>query len=131
MTTETKLKRLFFARNRLLGDLEHNIATALLLERASKSLLIVCKDRTLERVPEKSQGHHVAHGSHGERKRIFNMNRAIEDRYHEAKVLLDDILPNSDDANATIDLSFIGGGSAAVEGGGLKLRDFIGPICLT
>lgn len=125
-TNEAKLKKLRFQRKRLLSDLKHTIAAAVQLSKVSAPLLIVCKDRTLERYWTEFQTNlasviSLLDDDTPSQEEFFTENQEIEDSYHQAKVHLDGILPNQDDDALTIDRTFIGdistngGGGAAPE----------------
>lgn len=110
MANDSKFKKLRFARTRLLSDLKHAIAAAKALTRQSKPVLIVCKDRTLERYWAEFQKNLysiVALTEEMEDEEAFFVeNQAIEDEYHETKVHLDAILPVQEDGDISIDRSF-------------------------
>lgn len=108
---EAKLKKLYFARKRLMSDLNHAIASAKELSRVSKVLLILCKDKTLDRYWNEFQENLNEIVSLTElmdnQDEFFAENQTIEDEYHTAKVHLDDILP-AEDGDRSTDRTFAG-----------------------
>lgn len=117
---EAKLKKLRFSRARLLSDLKHTIGAAKALTAGCKPILVVCKDRTLERYWTEFQANLDAIVTITEamedEETFFVENQAIEDEYHDAKVHLDSIMPAQDDGDLSLDRSFIGGNQNASEG---------------
>lgn len=111
VNNEAKLKKLYFARKRLLSDLKHAIASAKELTRVSKALLILSKDKTIDRYWDEFQVNLAEiislTDAMADEEAFFTENQAIEDEYHAAKVHLDDVLPN-DDGDATINRTFAG-----------------------
>lgn len=107
-----KLGKLNFARKRLLSELNHTITAVNQKSLVSKKMLIVCKDRALDKYWADFQNNLKeiieAREDDNDCDTFFTENQEIEDKYHLAKVHLDSILPEDDDPNQSIDRSFFG-----------------------
>lgn len=125
MANEAKLKKLHFARKSLLSNLRHAIAAAKALSRVSKPILVVCKDKTLERFWTEFQSNlteimpitdHMT-----DQDAFFIENQSLEDEYHEAKVHLVDIMAETEE-QLEVDRTFIGG-EGGNNGGGREATE--------
>lgn len=109
MSNETKLKKLHFSRNRLVSDLRHSIEEANKLTEQSKRLLVVCKDRTLERYwtdfKTNLESIVVLTEALDDQDSFFATNQALEDQYHNAKVHLDTLV-SPDEEGPDLDRTF-------------------------
>lgn len=121
MAAEAKMKKLLFARTRISFALNHAITAAKALSTVSAQLLIVCKDRALERhytdflnniedislMPE-----HLSNPAE-----FLDQNSKFEDEYHSAKVYLYTLI--QPEGGEDLDRSrFNAGGGEGGAGGG-------------
>lgn len=94
-----------FARARLISDIKHTITGALELTAASKSMLILCKDKSLDRYwtefMENLENIVTSTETMEDADAFFAENQALEDEYHRAKIHLDDICPTKDGEPST------------------------------
>lgn len=120
-----QLKKLQFARSRLLSDVRHSLEAALNLTKVSKPLLIACKDRTLERYWTEFQANveKIVHCTEAmtDENTFFEENQKVEDDYHTAKIHLAEILPAAD-GEISINRSFYAPPNGGAAGGGDESR---------
>lgn len=121
MANEAKLKKLQFARLRLVSDLRHAICAATALNAESKRLLVVCKDRTLERCwtefRQNIETIVALSDAMEEQEAFFVQNQSIEDEYHEAKVHLNDLI-EPDEGEPDFDRTIFSNNNNGNGGGG-------------
>lgn len=119
MAAEAKLKKLLFARTRITFALNHAITAVKALSTVSAQLLIVCKDRALERhytdllkniEDLSSMSEHLSNPAE-----FFEQNSKFEDEYHAAKVYLDTLI-QPDESNDLDRSRFFAGGDGGAGG---------------
>lgn len=106
----TKIAKLKFARQRIISDAKHVIASIKTFNSDTSKLLITCKSRTLEQKWKEFQNNlddiECTVDQIEEQDTFFATNQQIEDEYIKAKIKIAELITQSKDADVTLDQSF-------------------------